>query len=316
MFLMQELLLLFNLNNNKKIIGEIMTTKKQNKANQKNAVLSTGPITEDGKAVVCLNAIKHGIFAKDLIVNSGIGKENEKEYYELLNNLIDCLNPNNQFENLLVEKISIDFWRLRRVIRFETGSIKNYINEIIKDYYDPYKFDQKKKTNEELDKEIEEKRNYVDWNNQYIECLKKGIVSFDKSSWVGKNIKSDIEEDFYILANTLDRQMFSEEEYRKLKSGECNLSDLRIIFDRAGFSDLDISNKLITCFLEQNEDLENEIEELEQKKASNIIADELNAKICSLPPNDSFEKVLKYEKSIQKSIFQNIFLLKKLQNGF
>ena len=87
-----------------------MNSDKQNEANKKNALLSTGPTSKEGKEVVCLNAIKHGIFAKDLIIESGIGKEKTEEYHDLLHNLIVSLNPNNQIEMLLVEKISIDFW--------------------------------------------------------------------------------------------------------------------------------------------------------------------------------------------------------------
>src|SRR5438477_218421 len=100
-----------------------MTTQKQIEANSLNAQLSTGPITVIGKAVVATNAIKHGIFTKDLILTSEIGQESEDEYQEILDNLIDCLSPCNQMESLLVEKITVDFWRLRRTIRFETGSI-------------------------------------------------------------------------------------------------------------------------------------------------------------------------------------------------
>jgi len=90
-----------------------MTTPKQIEANCQNALLSTGPMTISGKTIVSTNAIKHGIFTKDLILTSEIGRENEDEYSEILNNLIECLSPSNQMESLLVEKIAVDFWRLR-----------------------------------------------------------------------------------------------------------------------------------------------------------------------------------------------------------
>jgi hypothetical protein len=35
-----------------------MTTKKQIKANKQNAQLSTGPLTDQGKAIVAQNALK------------------------------------------------------------------------------------------------------------------------------------------------------------------------------------------------------------------------------------------------------------------
>jgi len=56
--------------------------------------------------------------------------------------------------------------------------------------------------------------------------------------------------------------------------------------------------------------------ELEKKKSTNIASDELHAKVCAIPTDENIDKVLKYEKSIEKSIFQNLVLLKKLQESF
>lgn len=108
-----------------------ITSEKQFLTNQQNAKLSTGPVTIEGKEIVAVNAIRHGIFTKDLIIASGIGRENQAEYDELLANLIQCLAPSNQMESLLVEKIAVDFWRLRRTIRFEAGSISQQIELMI-----------------------------------------------------------------------------------------------------------------------------------------------------------------------------------------
>jgi hypothetical protein len=58
-----------------------MTTEKQIEANKQNALVSTGPVTAEGKTLVSQNAVKHGIFARDLIVPSGDGKEDEQEYH-------------------------------------------------------------------------------------------------------------------------------------------------------------------------------------------------------------------------------------------
>ena len=68
-----------------------MTTEKQIEANKKNALKSTGAVTEEGKAIVSKNAIKHGIFARDFIITSGDDKKDEEGYKKLLNNLIQDL---------------------------------------------------------------------------------------------------------------------------------------------------------------------------------------------------------------------------------
>ena len=45
-----------------------MSTLKQIEANRLNAKKSTGPRTAEGKAAVRLNALKHGLFALDPII--------------------------------------------------------------------------------------------------------------------------------------------------------------------------------------------------------------------------------------------------------
>ena len=59
------------------------TSAVQIQANKTNAIQSTGPISEKGKQVVANNAIKHGLFSKQLILNT----ENETDYQLLLEEL-------------------------------------------------------------------------------------------------------------------------------------------------------------------------------------------------------------------------------------
>jgi hypothetical protein len=191
-------------------------------SNRKNALLSTGAVTEEGKQIVSKNAIKHGIFTKDLIIASGDGRENEEEYRQLLHNLIESLNPQGQMEHLLVEKIAVDFWRLRRVLRFETGSIRKYLDMVIYDYYNEtdWQGNKENKTNDELDEEIDQQKEYLDWNNAYIKALKKGVVSFDNPTWSGEGLESDIEEDLIMVAEAIKEKSVSEDEYFRFEKGE------------------------------------------------------------------------------------------------
>ena len=45
-----------------------MTSDKQGAANRRNALKSTGPKTPEGKAAVRLNAMKHGLLSKDVLL--------------------------------------------------------------------------------------------------------------------------------------------------------------------------------------------------------------------------------------------------------
>jgi len=293
-----------------------MATEKQIEANKKNALMSTGAVTYTGKAIVSQNAVKHGVFARDLIISSGDGREDEEEYRQLLNNLIQSLNPSGQMEHLLVEKIAVDFWRLRRVLRFETGSIRKYLDMVIYDYYNKEDGigNKKIKTNNELEEEIKEQQESLDWNNAYVKVLKKGGVSFDKPTWENEVLESDIVDDLYDVIRVNKYSILQGDEFTKFEEGDLEHDQLRSILKRAEYTDKDIADILIIEYEKQNEGYKKTIHDLEQKKQKNRIAEEVNIKICSLPSGDNAEKVMRYERSIQKSIFQNLAILKKLQS--
>jgi hypothetical protein len=129
-------------------------------------------------------------------------------------------------ECLLVEKIAADYWRLRRVLRFETGSIRKFLDTAINDYYEKadYFGNREHKTNDEIDDEI---------------------------------------------AKVQDKQ---------------------------------------------DKDAQKRVAALERQKHKNQLAEEVVLKIGSLPAADTYEKVIKYEKAVQRSILQNLALLKRLQS--
>ena len=87
-----------------------MSTAAQMEANRRNALKSTGPKTEAGKAISCRNALKHGVHTRHLILPF----EDEKEYRRLARTLRQELDPLNLTEALIVENIISAAWRLHR----------------------------------------------------------------------------------------------------------------------------------------------------------------------------------------------------------
>jgi hypothetical protein len=289
-----------------------MSSEKQLIANQKNALFSSGPKTSEGKAIIATNAIKHGIFTKDLMLSSSLGKENAEEYQEVYNNLLDSLSPQNQIEALFVEKIAIDFWRLRRVIRFENGSIQKYLEIIFKEFYSNI---YNRKNNSDIDKEIQNAKEYLDWINLYAKYLKKQEVNFDQPTWTGKEINSNIIDDFYLIANSMNEM--NKDEREKLYYSHYDFEELQKLLIKYGFSSKkEISEKLIQLYVKEKNRCKDNIEELEQKKIKNTETDKLNSMLGGIPQEENTEKILKYERSLQKSIFQNLLMLKKLQGIF
>ena len=98
-----------------------MTTNRQILANRQNSRKSTGPKSHNGKAKSKLNAMTHGLLAADLIVRD----EDPAEFAQVLEYLVDDLQPQGPLEALLVERVAACMWRLRRLYRVEAG-IFNY----------------------------------------------------------------------------------------------------------------------------------------------------------------------------------------------
>src|SRR5215468_6476875 len=99
-----------------------MTTAKQQAANRQNAQKSTGPKTSEGKAMVALNAMKHGLLSRQV----RLPDEDEAALVELGKRLRAHLQPVGELEVLLVDRIVTAAWRLRRVLAIETSLFETY----------------------------------------------------------------------------------------------------------------------------------------------------------------------------------------------
>jgi hypothetical protein len=96
---------------------ERMTSDRKAEANRRNALKSTGPKTPEGKAAVRLNALKHGLLSREILLPG----EDEEALRELGERLRAELQPAGELENLLVDRITAAYWRLRRLGRVEAG---------------------------------------------------------------------------------------------------------------------------------------------------------------------------------------------------
>ncbi len=92
-----------------------MTSDKQVRANQQNALKSTGPKTPEGKAAVRHNALRHGLLSREVLLSGEI----EALFKELGERLWSELEPVGELESLFVDKIIAAHWRLRRLSRVE-----------------------------------------------------------------------------------------------------------------------------------------------------------------------------------------------------
>src|SRR5437879_2918671 len=88
-----------------------MATLKQFEANRRNAQKSTGPKTPEGKAAVSMNALRHGLRARTVVLPG----ENREEFNQLCDDLEVEWHPQSRTEQFYVEQMAVSQWKLTRM---------------------------------------------------------------------------------------------------------------------------------------------------------------------------------------------------------
>jgi hypothetical protein len=94
-----------------------MASEKQVSANRRNAVKSTGPITQNGKLQSRRNAMRHGLTAETVV--PAIEDSQEFEYFAAA--IRADYEPVSTIEHELVARLTSLLWRLRRSTLIETN---------------------------------------------------------------------------------------------------------------------------------------------------------------------------------------------------
>lgn len=115
---------LANQENGHRSVRRYTTTPKKLATNRKNAQRSTGPRTRAGKLAISLNALKHGILAKEIVQSGGALGESPEDFESLLSGLIEAFNPVGKAEELAVEEIAVIYVRRARTLRAELAEIQ------------------------------------------------------------------------------------------------------------------------------------------------------------------------------------------------
>jgi hypothetical protein len=111
------------------VSGKPSVSLRRIESNRRNSQKSTGPKTAIGKKRVSKNAVRHGFFSKWLLVQHQDGKESQVEYDDFYGGVRKHYQPVSWLEELWVDKIAVWAWRLRRLIRCESGQIDRALAE-------------------------------------------------------------------------------------------------------------------------------------------------------------------------------------------
>lgn len=94
-----------------------MISDKQLAANRRNALLSTGPRTEDGKNASRLNALRHALTGQ-IDVTTPEEKDARDKFFE---GIVASLAPENAIEHQIAHSIADGHWRLNRASSIENN---------------------------------------------------------------------------------------------------------------------------------------------------------------------------------------------------
>jgi hypothetical protein len=97
-----------------------MSSFRQIEANRRNARLSTGPVTEEGKSKSRQNAVRHGLTAETVID----ALEDAEDYAAFEMAVTADYDAQSAVERELVLRLASLLWRLRRATTIESGLFK------------------------------------------------------------------------------------------------------------------------------------------------------------------------------------------------
>jgi hypothetical protein len=104
-----------------------MSSFRQIEANRRNARLSTGPVTEEGKNKSRQNAVRHGLTAETVI--DALEDAEDYAVFELA--VTADYDAQSAVERELVLRLASVLWRLRRVNTIETGLFRLQARQLL-----------------------------------------------------------------------------------------------------------------------------------------------------------------------------------------
>jgi hypothetical protein len=148
-----------------------MSSFRQIEANRRNARLSTGPLTEEGKRKSRQNAVRHGLTAETVID----ALEDAEDYAAFEMAVTADYDAQSAIERELVLRLASLLWRLRRATTIESGLFKIQAKHLLQ-------FRQRGQVHQEQRKIIDTLHRYAAANDKLQEKQKDSNCAIDPGS--------------------------------------------------------------------------------------------------------------------------------------
>ena len=283
-----------------------MLTEKQLEANRRNAELSTGPVTDEGKSIVSKNRVSHGVLSRDVVLPGMEQFENVEDFKQLKESLEEYWNPEGVMEESLCEDLAIQWWRMRRLYRHESGSLKERHENTKKFWYDTRT---ESRGFSDIPKEvlgIDAHKDDLRWHKEWLDIVDASLKKRRKSL----KLIFDDEDCLCMFSDWFEDYDRVEKAIDKRRNIPNCLDDDYEKFVVQTLQKAGVSIKEILEYFKIH--LEYQIKDIEGKLTDKLHQYEME-KEQILPSTVTNESFLKYEASIRRNIEKDIKLLLQLQ---
>lgn len=280
------------------------TSPKQLAANQANAQKSRGPKSEKGKIVSRANALRHGILSQVVLIDRGSGQEDVSKFKALEEYITQELQPMGAIEEMLTDRIITGYWRLRRALITEVGAIRHHTDTFALD-------------------RLEGRLREADHNRDFL-----SITYLERTT-----SKMGLEEMLHVLdeleGSVQDNNLLSDDEIKKATEYFYHRSitgyslDFWLRFFTLSARDYQKSRKkeegipvanakkgMLGLIQDERKKLKFILETVTEKEE---LEDEHSLMLHNIPSKEMAEKLLRYETTIERSIYRALHELQRLQ---
>jgi len=282
-------------------------TEKKLAANRRNAQLSTGP---KDTSLTRHNALKHGILAKEVVIDIGEGLENQEEFDHMFEALWEYFKPEGPLEEILVERIAVSYWRLRRVLRYEIGEIRSKLDTADFDLFCKWIEDVERNTG--LGIPMQSKR-----------TLLRSSFGIQQLLRVLADVRGDVEENGFLSEASVDALIssFPTREHGFAHwlytlSGMATEGPKMAQEEPEQVDDTPPPEKCKEAMLKEIDEQKEWLERLAESATENEgLKLESNAASLALPSREAVDKIVRYEAAIERHFYRALAHLERAQRA-
>jgi len=275
-------------------------TLKQLEANRQNSLKSTGPKTEEGKTAAKMNAMKHGILCKEVVVRGLCIKESNRQLQAIRRQFWQHYAPVGAHEEMLVDQIVVCYWRKRRVLKAESGEIALSVGQGIWERLkvkagQRMRFEQARGVHGES--KLKLSTSGIDYMTETLE-MARGLV--EENGELTQEQFEDVVKVFGDEPNGVSFAMAVMDDWRKTNPEGLEPAVLKQKFQ-----------EVVCAFIDDQ--LETRKQHRRILEVCEKMEDESRRAAAVLPSAETLDKILRYETTLDRQLYRAMHELERLQ---